>query len=175
MWKKGVKATLAAAKLDGPVYLRFAREKSPIMTTSESPFELGKAQVFWRSEKSAAVIFATGPLIYNALLAAKDLEAEAIGTTVVNIHTIKPLDAASVVTEAKNAGAVVTVEEHQVAGGFGSAIAEVLARELPTPIEFIGVQDRYGQSGEPKELIEHYGMGPSHIKEAVKKAIARKT
>lgn len=175
--EEGRKATLAAARTDGPVYLRFAREKSPIMTTAETPFEVGKAIVFWRTPEVKprwVAIFATGPLVHNALLAARELEKESIGATVVNVHTIKPLDREGILAEARAAGAVVTVEEHQVHGGLGGAIAELLAAELPTPIEFVGVQDRFGQSGEPKELIEYYGMGVSNIVAAAKKVITRK-
>ncbi|KKW35343.1 transketolase [Candidatus Adlerbacteria bacterium RIFCSPHIGHO2_01_FULL_54_23] len=167
------KATIASVGVPGPVYIRLAREKTPIMTAPESPFVVGKAQVVYESEHTPEVaIFATGPLLYNALLAAKELE-HAVPAIVVNIHTIKPLDR-EVVAIAKSVGAVVTVEEHQIAGGLGGAIAEALAQECPVPIEFIGVRDRYGESGEPEELIEHYGMGVSHIAAAVKKAISRK-
>lgn len=172
------KATIAAAKWNGPVYLRLAREKTPLMTTAETPFEIGKANVVWNpptgGDKPQAAIFATGPLLHNALLAARELEGKGIAVTVVNVHTIKPLDTATVVRAAKLAGAVVTVEEHQIAGGLGSAIAEALSQECPVPIEFIGVHDQFGQSGEPKELIEHYGMGVSHITAAVQKAVSRK-
>ena len=175
------KATIASAKTDGPVYLRFGREKTPVMTTAETPFEIGKANVFYLSPSteggltsSTVAIFATGALLHNALVAARDLEKEGIAATVINVHTIKPLDRETIIREAKNAGAVVTVEEHQIAGGLGGAIAELLASDFPLPIEFIGVHDRFGQSGEPKELIEHYGMGVSHIIEAVKKVISRK-
>ncbi|MEK7480075.1 MAG: transketolase C-terminal domain-containing protein [Patescibacteria group bacterium] len=172
--EEGRKATLAAAKLGTPVYMRWARDKSPIMTTAESPYEIGKAQVFWRSEAPQVAVFATGHLVYNALLAARELEKEGIAVTVVNIHTIKPLDEETVLSQAKAAGAVVSVEEHQIAGGLGSAIAEVLAQQAPTPMEFVGAHDTFGQSGEPKELIEHYKMGVSHIVEAVKKVLQRK-
>jgi len=172
--EEGRKATLAAAKLGKPVYMRWARDKSPVMTTAETPFEIGKAQVFWRATAPQVAVFATGPLVHNALLAARELEKEGVAVTVVNVHTIKPLDEESILREAKAAGAVVSVEEHQIAGGLGSAIAEVLARECPTPMEFVGVHDTFGQSGEPKELIEHYKMGASHIIAAVKKVIARK-
>src|SRR5262249_42774223 len=120
------KATLAAAALNAPVYLRLAREKTPLMTTHATPFEIGKPQVVWESDHAPEVaIFATGPLLYQALVAAKHLEHE-VAITVVNVHTVKPLDE-SIVEIAKSAGAVVTVEEHQVAGGLGSAIAELLA------------------------------------------------
>ena len=172
--EEGRKATLAAAKLGSPVYMRFGREKTPIMTTADTPFEIGKANIFWESESPAVAIFATGPLVHNALLAARELEGQGIGVTVTNVHTIKPLDQ-TIVDIAKKAGAVVTVEEHQIAGGFGSAVAELLARECPLPIEFIGVHDMFGQSGTPKELIAHYKMDAPSIIEAVKKVIARKS
>jgi len=170
------KATLAAAKLPGPVYLRFGREKTPLITTRETPFELGKAQIFWSPEVKPreVVIFATGPLVYNTLLAARELEKENISIVVVNVHTVKPLDEKTIVRFARECGTVVSVEEHQVAGGLGSAIAELLAREAPSPIEFVGVHDSFGQSGTPQELIEHYGMGVSHIVKATQRAISRK-
>lgn len=178
--EEGRKATLAAAAQGSPVYLRFARDKSPIMTTTETPFEIGKANVLWKSmpgradDRPSVAIIATGPLVHNALLAAKELENE-ISTTVINVHTIKPLDEETILAAVQSAAGVVTIEEHQVNGGFGSAIAELLAKHHPLPIEFIGVQNQFGQSGEPKELIEHYGMGVKHIVEAVKKALSRGT
>lgn len=168
------KATLAAVAYDGPVYLRFSREKSAVMTTKETPFLIGKAQALWVGENPQVAIFATGPLVYNALLAAKQLEHE-LSVSVINVPTIKPLDTTAIIAAAGSAGAVVTVEEHQVAGGFGSAIAELLAERQPVPIEFIGVRDQFGQSGTSQELVEHYGMGVSHIVAAVKKVHARKT
>ncbi|MBI5457090.1 transketolase family protein [Candidatus Kaiserbacteria bacterium] len=171
--EEGRKATLAAAKLGKPVYMRFGREKSPIMTTADTPFEIGKIGIFWKGESPQVAIFSTGPLTHNALLAARELEKEGISVVVANVHTLKPLDQ-EIVTIAKEAGAVVTVEEHQVHGGLGGAIAELLAKEAPTPIEFVGMQDKFGQSGEAKELIEHYEMGASHIAVAAKRAIARK-
>ena len=167
------KATLAAAAYDGPVYLRFAREKTPIMTTERSQFEIGRANILWDTEGSEVTVIATGPLLYNALKAAKALEGE-IRTCVINLHTIKPLDEATILAAAEESGAVVTVEEHQVAGGMGSAVAELLARECPVPIQFIGVKDRFGQSGDPDELIEHYGMGISHIVAAIRRARDRR-
>jgi transketolase len=166
------KATLAAGAHAGPVYLRLAREKTPCMTTAESPFELGKANVVWEGEGAKVVIFATGPLVYHALRAAKELE-RTTPVVVVNIHTIKPLDVKTIAAYAKKAGAVVTVEEHQVAGGMGSAIAEVVAQECPVPVEFVGMRDSFGQSGTPDELLEHYGMDTPHIIAAVKKVIKR--
>lgn len=175
--EEGRKATIAAAQLGKPVYMRWGRDKTPVMTTPDTPFTIGNANVLWKptSQTCGAAIFATGHLLYQALLAARQLEGDGIAVTVTNVHTIKPLDKETVLREARAAGAVVTVEEHQVAGGFGSAIAELLAQECPLPMEFIGVHDRFGQSGEPKELMEHYKMGTSHIVEAIKKVIARKT
>ena len=167
------KATRASVAIDGPVYLRFAREKTPVMTTQKTPFEVGKANIMWKTKKPEVVVFATGPLLYQALLAAKMLEKE-MEIEVVNIHTIKPLDSATILKEAKRAGAVVTVEEHQVAGGLGGAIAELLAEKLPLPIEFIGVHDRFGQSGETPELLKHYKLDASAIVKSIKKVHARK-
>lgn len=181
------KATLAAAKHKGPVYLRFAREKTPVFTTEDTPFEIGKAEVFWRpgndletefpSGNSVSIdvsVIACGPLVYNAILAAGELEKEGIKVEVINNHTIKPIDEKTIINSAKKSGAVVTVEEHQVMGGMGSAVAEVLAKNHPTPIEFVGVQDRFGESGEPEELIEKFGMGVESIKDSIKKVLKRK-
>ena len=168
------KATLSAAAHPGPVYIRLAREKTPVMTTSETPFEIGKANVIWESEhKPEVVIFATGPLLYQVLQAAKELEFK-VPTTVINIASIKPLDATTILTAVKDAGAVVTVEEHQAAGGMGSAIAELLAAQCPAPIEFVAVHDRFGQSGTADDLYKEYGLDESHIIEAITKAKTRK-
>jgi transketolase len=168
------KATLAAAAHKGPVYIRLAREKTPVMTTAETPFEIGKANTMYEPDHAPEVaVFATGPLLHNALLAAKELE-HAVPVVVINIHTIKPLDKEAVVAAAKAAGAVVTVEEHQVAGGLGSAVVEVLAAACPVPVEFVGVQDQFGQSGTPGELLEYYGLGVSHIVAAIRRAQSRK-
>lgn len=170
------KATLALCADPKIAYLRLAREKTPIVTSEETPFEFGKAQIFYRPSGIAHVaIIATGALVANALLVAKDLEEKKhIKVIVVNIHTIKPLDEELIIKVAKETKAIVTVEEHQVAGGLGSAVAECLARSVPTPIEFVGVQDVFGQSGTPKELIEHYGMGRDGITKAVEKVLERK-
>ncbi len=167
------KATLAAAAHPGPVYIRLAREKTPVITTSDSPFEIGKSTELWRGNNPQVTIFATGPLVHNTLLAAQALDSE-ISTIVINIHTIKPLDEAAIVAAAKQTGAVVTVEEHQVAGGMGSAVAEVLARTYPVPTEFIGVHDRFGQSGEPAELWKEYKLDVESIQDAIRNAFARK-
>ncbi|MBI2591071.1 MAG: transketolase family protein [Candidatus Brennerbacteria bacterium] len=168
------KATVAAAKIYGPVYLRFGREKTPVFTSEETAFIPGKAEILWESRKPQTVIIGCGSLLYNALLAAKDLENDGIGTIVLNSHTIKPLDEKKIVEIAKKCGAVVSVEEHQVIGGLGGAIAEVLAKNYPAPMEFIGMQNVFGESGQPDELIEKYGMGVKDIKAAVKKVIKRK-
>jgi len=151
------KATLAAAEYVGPVYLRFAREKTPIMTTEDTPFEIGKALIF-RDGKDVAII-GCGPLLHNALLAAEELAKEGIEVMVINNHTIKPMDSKTIIEAAKKCGAIVTVEDHQIMGGMGSAVAEVLAANYPVPIEFVGMKDRFGESGEPNELIEAFGMG----------------
>jgi transketolase len=170
------KATMALAKSKEPAYLRLAREKTPIITTLETPFELGKANLVFIPEQGLAEvgIIATGPLVYKAIVAAKELEATSRKVKVLNISTIKPLDTEAVEALAREAKCIVTVEEHQVVGGLGSAVAECLAASYPVPIEFIGVQDTFGQSGTPEELIEHYGMGVSHIKLAVEKVMKRK-
>jgi len=169
------KATLAAAHIWGPIYLRFQREKTPIMTTELTPYAPGKAEIFWQSKKADVLIIGCGGLLYNALVAARDLEKEEkIGTVVINVHTIKPLDEKKIVELAKKIGAVVTVEEHQVNGGLGGAVAEALAKYAPTPIEFIGMQNTFGESGPPNALIEKYGMDVRAIKAAVKRALRRK-
>ena len=170
------KATLAIAKTTKPAYLRLVREKTPIITTEETPFDLGKAEIYWMPDIGIAQvgIIVTGGLMYKALLAARELEVEGIKTKVMNLSSIKPIDVEAVVKLAKETHAIVTVEEHQVAGGMGSAVAEVLAKNFPVAIEFIGVQDKFGQSGTPDELVEHYGMGKDSIKESVKKVLKRK-
>lgn len=167
------KATIAAAAFEGPVYLRFGRSKTPIFTTKDTPFEIGKAYRVWESEKPQVGIIATGGLLYNALMAAKQLGEEGIGSIVLNLHTIKPLDTKALLDLSKKVNAIVTVEEHQIAAGMGSAVAEYLAQVQPMPMEFVGVKDQFGQSGAPEELIEHYGMGVSHIQAAVRKVLDR--
>lgn len=167
------KATLALSETFGPTYLRFAREKSAIVTTEETPFEIGKAQTF-RDGNDVAIV-ACGILVYNALVAAEELAREdGIECRVVNNHTVKPMDEPAIVAAAQECGTIVTVEEHQVHGGMGSRVAEILAERHPVPIEFIGVRDQFGQSGDPVELIEHYGMGTAAIKEAARRAYKRK-
>ena len=167
------KMTEAVAQLWGPCYIRFAREKSPVFTTEETPFRPGRAEIFWSVDKPEVAVIGCGPLVHNALLAAKDL-AKDVRVMVINSHTIKPLDEHLLLEVIKKCGAVVTVEEHQVKGGLGGAIAELVAREHPVPIEFVGMQDTFGETGEPEELIEKYGMGVESIKKAIKKVAKRK-
>lgn len=170
------KATLALSKSKCPAYIRLAREKTPIITTEETPFILGKAEVYWIPDVgvASAGIIATGALLYKAIVVAKELEQEGIKTKVMNLATIKPIDSEAIIALAKETRCLVIVEEHQVMGGAGSAVAEVLAQNFPVPMEFIGIRDQFGQSGYPDELIEHYGMGKESIKDAVKKVLKRK-
>jgi transketolase len=162
------KTTLEAASIHGPVYLRFTRDKTPIITTEQTPFDSHKIQTFWTSETPKVTIFATGYLLYQALLAAKNLEEQNIHVLVANVSTIKPCDEETIVELAEKSGKVVTVEDHQVAGGMGSMVAEILAKKRPTQIKFIGMQDTFGESGQPLELIKKYQMDEKAIEEAVK-------
>lgn len=171
---KKAMVAIAQSNIKTPVYLRLAREKTPVMTTEETPFEIGKAQILFESKEPQVAIIATGALVYKALIAAKELEEDGTGSVVVNLSTIKPLDENTIIDVAKRAKAVVTVEEHQIAGGMGSAVAECLAQVYPVPIEFVGVRDLFGQSGTQEELIKHYGMDVSDIKKAAERAIERK-
>ncbi len=172
------KATIAAAKTPDPTYIRLAREKTPVMTTDDTPFQIGKAQIVFKSKNSSSKnsvgIIATGALLYKALKVAKKLDEEGKNVTVLNVSTIKPLDEQAIIHLAHETRALVTVEEHQIAGGMGSAVAECLAAHFPVPIEFIGVKDQFGQSGRPDELIELYEMGEKHIYQAVQKVLIRK-
>ncbi len=168
------KATIKAGEIDGPVYLRFSRDKTPVMTTNETPFEPGRSQVFWISENPQIAIFAMGYMLYQALLAAKKLEEEEINSLVVNVSTIKPLDEKGILEAVSQTKAVVTVEDHQVTGGLGGAIAEVLAKNRPTPMEFIGLQDTFAESGKPDELLTKYKMDAPAIIDAARKVISRK-
>ncbi|MEK7595635.1 MAG: transketolase family protein [Patescibacteria group bacterium] len=166
------KATLAAAKHKGPVYIRLAREKTPVFTTDETPFEIGKAQVL--REGNALTIIACGPLVYEALKAANELHIDKnISCEVVNCPSIKPLDSHTIITSAKKTNAVITVEEHQITGGLGSAISELLSEEHPVKIKRIGMPDTFGESGQPNELLEKYGMSSNHIKIAVRNLLGK--
>ncbi len=167
------KATIAAGQLEGPVYLRFAREPTPIFTTQNTSFEIGRAEIF--NEGNDVSIIACGPTVHEALLAAHQLEQEEnISVRVINNHTIKPIDEEIIVQAAKETGAIVTAEDHQIMGGLGGAVVEVLAKKMPVPVEMIGVQDRFGESGTPDELMKEFGLLAEDIKKAVKKVIRRK-
>ena len=173
------KATFAAAFNNQPTYIRVGREKSPVFTTADTPFEIGKAIVLrdlpaGRQAANTCAIIGCGMLLHNALLAAEELMSEGIECMVINSHTVKPLDEKTIVEAAQKTGAVVSVEEHQIAGGLGSVVAECLSKNYPVPQEFIGIQDRFGESGKSEELIEVFGLGKESIKSATKKAISRK-
>lgn len=170
------KATLALSKARKPAYLRLGRAKTPVITTETTPFEIGKAQLFFmpKSNKINVGIISTGFLTHTAIRVADEMQTRGIDVAVLNLSTIKPLDKKSIINFAKKAGAIVTVEEHQIAGGMGSAIAEELAREYPVPIEFVGVQDKFGESGEPMELIDYFNLDQNAITEAVEKVLSRK-
>lgn len=164
------KMVRAAAAWPGPVYIRFGREKTPAFTTVETLFTIGKANLL--RSGTDVTIFACGPLVHTALQAAEDLKD--ISCEVINIHTLKPLDAAAVMLSARKTNAVVTVEEHQIIGGLHGAIAECLAQNYPVPIEPVGMPNMFGESGTPEELLEKYGMSVSSIKSAVEKVLKRK-
>jgi transketolase len=167
------KATLAAAKIKGPVYIRLAREASPVFTKPSTPFEVGRMQIF--RQGSEATIIATGPMVYEALRAAEILkEKHKINAYVLNCHTIKPIDKTTIIEAADETGAIITVEEHMIAGGLGSAVAEVVVAHHLAPMEFIGVRDKFGESGKPQELLEKYGLTAKHIVAATIRAVARK-
>lgn len=167
------KATMVIAKTKSPSYLRVARNDTPIITTEETPFEIGKAQIVFKPENGLAEvgIIATGPVLYNALIAAKKLESEGIKIKVMNLSTIKPLDIEAIILLAKETKKIVTVEDHQVAGGMGSTIAECLSEFYPTRIEFVGIKDKYGQTGTPEELAKYYKIDTDSIIEAVRKIL----
>jgi transketolase len=166
-------ATLAIAEHHGPVYLRFGRPKVPIFSPAGEKLVIGKA---WHMHSGNHVsIFATGHLVWKAVEAAKVLESEGITVDLINLHTIKPLDVQAIVDSARKTGAVVTAEEHQINGGMGSMIAQALALHCPTPIEFVGVNDSFGESGTPDQLMKKYGLESENIIAAVKKVLQRKS
>ena len=164
-------ATMAIADHYGPVYLRFGRPKWPIFTNPDS-FEIGKA--LHMREGKDVTIFATGHLVWNSLEAAKALEEQGISAEVINIHTIKPLDNEAILDAVATTKCVVTAEEHQMNGGLGDSICQLLSRNLPTPVEMVAVNDSFGESGKPTELLDKYGLGVKDVIAAEKRAIARK-
>lgn len=165
------RATITAAKHKGPVYIRFTREKTPVITTPKTPFAIGKAEVY--REGSDVTVIACGPLLYEALMAAEQLKGK-VGVEVINCATIKPLDAKTILASVKKTKAVVTVEEHQVTGGLGGAVCELLSQEYPVPVMRVGMQDSFGESGEPDELLTKYGMKAGDVVSAVKKVLIMK-
>jgi len=165
-------ATIAIAEIDGPVYLRFGRPGWPVFTPADQKLEIGKAQLL--AEGSDVTIFATGHMVWQAVQAAKQLATEGISCELINIHTIKPLDETAVLDSVSKTKAVVTAEEHQRNGGLGESIAGVLARKMPAPMEFVAVNDTFGESGKPIELLDKYGLGVSDVATAVKNVLKRK-
>ncbi|MBO6223510.1 MAG: transketolase family protein [Bacteroidales bacterium] len=165
-------ATIAAARFKGPVYLRFGRPSVPNFTPEDQAFEIGKA--YKLNDGKDVSIFATGHLVWEALLAAEELEKEGIAADVINIATIKPLDCDTVMESVKKTGCVVTAEEHFIFGGMGEMIAGLLSSHMPAPVEFVAIADRFGQSGTPSELMKAYGLDAAHIVSAARRAVARK-
>jgi transketolase len=165
-------ATLAVADYQGPVYLRFGRPVWPIFTAPDQKLEIGKAQFF--SEGTDVSIFACGHMVWQAIEAGKQLEEKGISVEIVNIHTIKPLDTEAILKSLRKTKCAVTVEEHNIIGGLGDAIAQVAVKNFPVPIEYIGTNDTFGESGTPMQLLTKYGLDAPHIVNAVQKVMARK-
>jgi transketolase len=166
------RATVEAAKLKGPVYLRLGRSGMPVITKETDYFKIGTANTL-RDGKDLT-IFACGQMVYEAMLACDTLAKEGIKARLVNLHTPKPIDRDAITKAAYETGAIVTVEEHTLAGGMGSAIAEVVAQTNPVPIKMVGIKNRFGLSGEPEELFEYFGLTPKHIAAAAREALAMK-
>lgn len=167
------KAALAMAVDKRPNYMRLAREALPVITTAKTPFEIGPAYVFESGED--VTIIATGTMTHPALVAAKKLFEDGIDAEVIHVPTIKPLDDKTILKSVRKTGAIVTVEEGQIAGGLGGAVAELLGEEYPAPIKRIGMRDHFGESGNPDELLEHFGLDAKHIRLAVHEVIAKKS
>ncbi len=166
------KATLAIAEIDGPCFVRFGREAVPVVTDENTPFEIGKVRTV--REGTDVTVFANGAMVYEAEKAAEELAKEGISVAVADLHTIKPLDTAAVEEAAKKTGCIVTAEEHQMYGGMGSAVAEYLAKTCPVPMEFVAVEDTFGESGQPAELMEKYGLTSDAIVGKIRKVLERK-
>jgi len=162
----------AFARIERPVYMRFGREKIPVITTDNTPFEIGRADTY--REGDDVTVIACGSLVYEALIAAEKLSGDGISVRVINCHTVKPIDEKAIVKAAKETGAIVSAEEHQVHGGLGSAVAEVVAKSSPVPMEYVALMDRFGESGEPNELMQKFGLDSKGIIKAVKKVLKRK-
>lgn len=168
------KAVKAAAKTTEPTYIRFEREATAVITTEKTPFKIGRADTFWTSKNPQLAIISSGTLLWEALRAAKELDNKGVECLVLNCHTVKPLDERAIIKAAKITGAVVTVEAHHLAGGLGGAVAEVLSRNFPVPIEMVGVEDTFGESGDYEELLKKYGLTKEHILQASREVIKRK-
>ena len=166
------KATRAAAATPGPVYIRFGREDVPVVTDESTPFTFGKGEVF--GQGTDVTVIACGVMVYEALRARAVLAGKGVSVRVINLHTIKPLDREIIVKAARETGAIVTAEEHQVNGGLGGAVAEVLVQECPVPAEMVAVHDRFGQSGKPAELMAAFGLKEKDVIEAIERVLARK-
>lgn len=166
------KATLAMAERQGPCFVRFGREAVPVVTDESTPFEIGKARLC--REGSDVTVFANGAMVFEAQNAADALKKEGISVRVYDLHTVKPLDEGAVLKAAEETGCIVTAEEHQVNGGMGSTVAEFLAKHCPVPMEFVGMQDSFGESGDPQELMDKYGLNQKTIEEKIRKVLARK-
>jgi transketolase len=165
-------ATIAIAEYEGPVYLRFGRPSWPIFTSPDEPFEIGKAQIF--SEGSDVTIFACGHMVWKAIEAGKALQEQGISVELINLHTIKPLDSEAIVRSLQKTGCAVTVEEHNVIGGLGDAVAQCAARHVPVPIEYVGTRDTFGESGTPTDLLKKYGLDTPDIIRAVEQVLEKK-
>ena len=166
------KATLAMAERQGPCFVRFGREAVPVVTDESTPFEIGKARLC--REGSDVTVFANGAMVFEAQNAADALAKEGISVRVYDLHTVKPLDEGTVLKAAEETGCVVTAEEHQVNGGMGSAVAECLAKHCPVPMEFVGMQDSFGESGDPQELMDKYGLNQKTVEEKIRKVLSRR-
>lgn len=173
-FEEAKKATKEIAKNKLPSYLRLARQESAQITTKNSPYKIGRSEIFWQGKNPQVAIIACGLMVFEALVAANELEKKGIETIVINNHTVKPMDERTIIRAAKTTGAVVTAEEHQIDGGMGSSVSEILSRNFPVPIEFIGVPNVFGESGKPEELSKKFKMTSKDIIEGVKRVIARK-
>ncbi len=166
------KATMLAAEIKGPAYIRFGREKIPVITKKDTPFKLGKAATF-REGKDVSLI-ACGYMVCESLKAAEKLEKKGVSARVINLHTVKPIDKEAIIKAAKETGAIIACEEHQIMGGFGSAVAEVVVENYPVPMRFIGIQDRFGESGTPEELIKEFNLDSNDIVKAAEEVLEHK-
>ncbi|MEA5100119.1 MAG: transketolase C-terminal domain-containing protein [Bacteroidales bacterium] len=171
-YNQTVQATIAAAEHVGPVYIRFGRPKVPIFISEDTPFQIGKALML--NEGKDVTILATGHLVWEAIQAGEMLAEKGIDAEIINIHTIKPLDKEAILKSVAKTGCIVTCEEHQYNGGLGDSVAQLLAQNNPKPIEYVGIDDKFGESGKPEDLMVKYGLKSQNIVHAVEKVIKRK-